>query len=90
MSKRPSKHLRAPRPLLGTWPTVVEKADGRWIVRPVTASSATKPYRCPGCDLVIPVALAHTVAWPDVPTLGSTSGLEERRHWHTACWSRKR
>jgi hypothetical protein len=26
------------------------------------------------------------VAWPVVPSMFSDSGLDERRHWHTACW----
>jgi hypothetical protein len=29
---------------------------------------------------VIPPATPHVVAWP------SDIGIDERRHWHTACW----
>jgi len=30
------------------------------------------------------------VAWPLVPSLGAgpgATGLDERRHWHNACWA---
>ncbi|WP_324649801.1 hypothetical protein [Georgenia sp. H159] len=45
-----------------------------------------KDYRCPGCHQLVPAGTAHVVAWPTQPILGA--GLEERRHWHTACWRR--
>jgi hypothetical protein len=69
----------------------VEHFDGEeYVVRPVTGSAATKPYRCPGCDQVIRPATPHVVAWPVVPSLlaglSGGAGLDERRHWHTACW----
>jgi hypothetical protein len=37
---------------------------------------------------VIRPATPHTVSWPVLPsTFSSTAtGLDERRHWHTACW----
>ncbi|MEW2524545.1 ATP/GTP-binding protein [Streptomyces sp. NPDC047071] len=55
-----------------------------WTVRRVAgASAAGKTYRCPGCDQEIPSGLAHVVAWP------AYSGVDERRHWHTGCWSAK-
>jgi hypothetical protein len=55
-------------------------ADGEWVVRPVTAESAGKDYRCPGCDQAIRPSLAHLVAW--------RPGAEgDRRHWHTPCWN---
>ena len=57
-----------------SWP------DGDFVVRRVTGSAATKPYRCPGCDHEIRPATPHVVAWPD--------GLvDDRRHWHNACWA---
>lgn len=56
-----------------SWP------DGDWVVRYVTGSAATKPYRCPGCDQEIRPATPHAVAWPE-------GALDDRRHWHTACW----
>ena len=67
--------------------TRIEPYDGEeYEVRPVTGSAATKPYRCPGCDQLIPQATPHTVAWPVVGSMFSETGLDERRHWHNACW----
>jgi hypothetical protein len=68
-------------------PDRVESYQGEeYVVRAVTGSAATKPYRCPGCHQVIRPATPHTVAWPVVGSIFSGSGLDERRHWHTACW----
>lgn len=67
----------------------VETWDGEeYVVRAVTGSAATKPYRCPGCRQLIRPATPHTVAWPVVPTsfAKDAQGIDERRHWHTACW----
>ena len=65
----------------------VESYDGEdYVVRRVTGSAATKPYRCPGCRQAIRPATPHTVAWPVVGSMFSESGLDERRHWHNACW----
>lgn len=51
-------------------------------VRPVTgASSAARPYRCPGCDQLLAAGVAHLVAWP-----ADDLDAADRRHWHTACW----
>lgn len=58
-----------------------------YVVRRVTGSAATKPYRCPGCQQVIRPATPHTVAWPVVAPMFSDSGLDERRHWHHGCWA---
>jgi len=83
---------RGPRGTAG--PSDVERVesrgDGDWVVRPVTGSAATKSYRCPGCDQWIAPATPHTVVWPVEKSMLSTSALDERRHWHTACWKRKR
>jgi len=57
--------------------------DGEWTVRRVTGSAATKAYRCPGCDQEIRPATPHVVAWP----VETGRGLDDRRHWHTACWT---
>ncbi len=62
-------------------------ADGTWTVRSVT--SATKSYLCPGCHQDIPAGTAHVVAWQVDALLGSEAGLELRRHWHRACWTRR-
>lgn len=68
------------RPLRDDLSSVSESApDGDWVVRPVSASGATKTYRCPGCDQEIRVALPHVVAW-------RVGEEDNRRHWHRACW----
>ncbi|WP_253919048.1 ATP/GTP-binding protein [Dietzia psychralcaliphila] len=51
-------------------------------VRRVPGSRAGKDYRCPGCDQVVLAGTPHVVAWPDRP-----GGDDERRHWHSGCWS---
>src|SRR5580700_12231286 len=62
-----------------SWP------DGDWVVRLVPGAGTTKAYRCPGCDQEIVPGTPHLVAWPadGIPT---GVGVDERRHWHTACW----
>ncbi len=65
-------------PRLEEWP------DGDWVVRHVPGAAAVKQYRCPGCDQEIRPGTAHVVAWP-----ATGPGLQERRHWHTACWRRR-
>ena len=62
--------------------TVEEHADGDFIVRKITGSSSNKPYRCPGCDQVIPMATPHTVAW-------MVGDEDDRRHRHNACWAKR-
>ncbi len=64
-----------------SWP------DGEWVVRPVTGSAATKFYRCPGCDQEIRPGVPHVVAWPVDTWGGAGGGVEDRRHWHQACWN---
>ena len=60
-------------------------ADGSsWTVRRVTGSE--KSYRCPGCDQLIEAGTPHVVAWPADHLFGAQAGMEDRRHWHTACW----
>ncbi|MCP3816908.1 ATP/GTP-binding protein [Streptomyces sp. A3M-1-3] len=56
-----------------------------WLVRHVSgASAAGKRYRCPGCDQEIPSGVPHVVAWPQYG-----GGVDDRRHWHKACWNAK-
>ena len=69
----------------GAYETVEAWPDGDWSVRRLTGSASTKPYRCPGCQQLIPPATPHLVAWPVEGTV-LAGGPEERRHWHTACW----
>ncbi len=55
-----------------------------WSVRHVAGASAEgKTYRCPGCDQMIPAGVPHVVAWP------GDAGVDDRRHWHKACWNAK-
>ncbi|MBJ8342869.1 ATP/GTP-binding protein [Antrihabitans sp. YC3-6] len=60
--------------------------DERYVVRTVPGARATKTYRCPGCDHEIRPGTAHVVVWP----ADEIGGTEERRHWHTGCWSGRR
>lgn len=89
--RRPSKHLRPHRPLaLGRQSHTDTKSDGQWVVTRITAEGAAKPYRCPGCEQLIKPGTAHLVTWPHTPTIGSVTGVEDRRHWHSSCWQRRR
>ncbi|MEE1764642.1 MULTISPECIES: ATP/GTP-binding protein [unclassified Streptomyces] len=68
----------------GGWQTSEPWRGEEWSVRHVAgASAAGKTYRCPGCDQMIPSGVPHVVAWPE------HSGVDERRHWHKACWNAK-
>lgn len=73
------------RPLSGGLGAVRAESgpDGDWLVRNVPATSATKAYRCPGCDHEIRPGVAHIVAWP----AAEQGSVADRRHWHTGCWS---
>jgi hypothetical protein len=84
MGRKHRRRSEDPRPIRDGGSGVRESyPDGDWFVRRITGSSSAKPYRCPGCDQVIPQATPHVVAWPaDDP-----DGLEHRRHWHTPCWT---
>jgi len=61
---------------------IEEHHDGIYVVRQLTGSSSSKPYRCPGCDQMIPMATPHIVAWLE-------GDEESRRHWHKACWNKR-
>lgn len=79
-SRRRDDHV----PLRSAVFTRVESgADGEWVVRSLPGRQAAGAYRCPGCDHEVPVALPHVVVWP-AEEWGS---VDDRRHWHTACWS---
>jgi len=73
--RRPARKRATPRV-----DAIEEHADGDWYVRPITGSSSTKTYRCPGCDHEIVPATPHIVAWP------VHADAQDRRHWHTPCW----
>src|SRR4051794_10881764 len=55
-------------------------------VKAISASRATKTYRCPGCDHEIRPATPHVVVWP--ADMGEAA-VDDRRHWHTPCWSNR-
>jgi hypothetical protein len=57
--------------------------DGDWQVRHIAGAQATKVYRCPGCDHEILPGVPHVVAWPAL----DQGSVQDRRHWHTGCWS---
>ncbi|MDT0380818.1 ATP/GTP-binding protein [Streptomyces sp. DSM 42041] len=52
-----------------------------WVVRQVGGGAAGKHYRCPGCDQEIPPGVPHVVAW------AQHGPVDDRRHWHRACWN---
>ena len=82
----PKKRVKPEEPreinIASTGESTEEHSDGVYIVRRLTGSGSTKPYRCPGCDQLIPLATPHVVAWLEYDEEG-------RRHWHTACWAKK-
>ncbi|HAM20839.1 MAG TPA: hypothetical protein DCQ04_00945 [Actinobacteria bacterium] len=55
-----------------------------WVMQPVSGQAARKSYICPSCNQDIAAGTPHIVAWQE----GWSSGVEDRRHWHTACWRR--
>ena len=89
MARRMSKHRRPTRPLGFGHAATAGKQDGVWVVRTVPGAAATKTYRCPGCQQSIRPGVPHVVAWPQDPGLLGSAPVEERRHWHTACWRRR-
>ncbi len=89
MTHRTSKYARTVRPLSSSHAQAAVKVDGRWIVRTMAGASATKHYRCPGCQAPIPAGTAHLVVWPDTPRFGNGPAVDDRRHWHRSCWERR-
>ncbi|HOF63556.1 MAG TPA: hypothetical protein PLL54_04565 [Dermatophilaceae bacterium] len=69
----------------GGMPQRVPYAGGEWFVRRVTGAGASRDYRCPGCQHEIAAGSPHVVAWP----ADGIGGVDDRRHWHTACWSHR-
>ena len=90
MSPRKSKPKGKGKPLIPTDERDITKSsevieehdDGIFVVRKISGSTSNKPYRCPGCDQMIPMATPHTVAWLE-------HDAELRRHWHNICWSKR-
>jgi len=56
-----------------------ERVEDGHVVRAVPGT-AGRAYRCPGCDQLLPSGSPHVVSWPQ-------GRPDDRRHWHTACWS---
>ena len=86
--RKPNRSKRSHTPTAGVDLSRVEYGpsgtDGdRYVVRTVPGSRATKTYRCPGCDHEIAPGVAHIVAW----SADALGGADDRRHWHTGCWS---
>ncbi|MGZ8802982.1 MAG: hypothetical protein ACXWZL_10330 [Mycobacterium sp.] len=90
MARRRATRRRAPsQNSLSVSRRIEVGADGNdYEVRPVPGARATKVYRCPGCDHEIRPGTAHLVVWPAGSSLASVA-VEERRHWHTACWANR-
>ncbi|GHD09312.1 ATP/GTP-binding protein [Streptomyces violarus] len=66
----------------GGWQSSENWQGENWSVRHVAGASAQgKSYRCPGCDQLIPDGVPHVVAWSE------HAGVDDRRHWHKACWN---
>lgn len=80
-----SPEIDLARALLGR-SRVEDKRDGQWNVQPVSAASAQKSYRCPGCGLEISPGVAHAVTWRADGIMGEQDDLAARRHWHSHCW----
>ncbi|MFG2527750.1 ATP/GTP-binding protein [Streptomyces sp. NPDC048516] len=76
----PYGRMGAP-PGSGGWETTEDWRGEDWVVRHVGGGGAAKRYRCPGCDQEIPPGVPHVVAWPQ------HGDVEDRRHWHKACWN---
>ncbi|HET6356602.1 ATP/GTP-binding protein [Streptomyces sp.] len=83
--EKPTEHASEPGERYGSFGRTESWQGEQWAVRDVAgASAAGKRYRCPGCDQEIPSGVPHVVAWPE-----HGGGVEDRRHWHKACWNAK-
>lgn len=84
----PRRHVnRRSEPMrpLPSSPRVEAGPDGHdYFVRPVPAARAEKVYRCPGCDHEVKPGTAHVLVWP-----AHGPDMEDRRHWHTPCWTNR-
>jgi hypothetical protein len=56
---------------------------GELEVRFLQPYQAIKAYACPGCNGTIPPKTGHYVVVP-------LAAADLRRHWHRACWDRRR
>lgn len=62
------------------------RGSTQWHVRALNGSD--KQYRCPGCHQPVHPGTGHVLVWPVLKALLSAEAIDERRHWHTACWKR--
>jgi hypothetical protein len=88
-SNSPTDDLDLSRVLAGRL-HIEQKRDGVWNVQPLSATSAMKPYTCPGCSLEVAPGVAHIVAWRADGLMGAEDDLAARRHWHSHCWAIRR
>jgi len=87
VSPRRIRRGRSGPPEPGREPERVESwPDGDWVVRRIPGAGSAKAYRCPGCDQEIAPGTPHVVAWP-ADAVGV--GVDQRRHWHSACWQHR-
>lgn len=88
--KRPygGDHVPLREELIASIP-VTERGPGghSYTVRRL-AGNNERSYVCPGCLQTIAPFTAHVVVWSNDHLYGAAAGLEERRHWHSACWDR--
>jgi len=90
----PRGNRRRPKPsgddslarLIAGWKRTETRRGVDWVVQPVSATSAQKPYMCPGCGKTVDPGVAHVVVWRADGVLGDAADLAARRHWHTYCW----
>ena len=57
-----------------------QRVEDGFVVRSLSGSATGRAYRCPGCDHELVAGTAHVVVWPE-------GREDDRRHWHTTCWS---
>lgn len=88
--RRPSRRKDSGLPPLPLQRRVEPGADGfDYEVRSIPARRAVKTYRCPGCDHEIRSGIAHVAVWRAEDGMAGEAALEDRRHWHTACWANR-
>lgn len=89
MARKNRRSPEEPRPLAAAGSSRVDSTGrGDYLVRTIPAARAVKSYRCPYCQQEIQPGTAHIVSWPRESGTGLDSA-GDRRHWHTACWSRQ-
>lgn len=95
MSRRSRKRpYGAPHPeldverLKGGFPARVEPGPGGEPYNVAVSRLTDATFTCPACGQVIPAQTNHVVAWAMGGLFGEGVAIDERRHWHTACWER--